>query len=74
MHHATRASVSREEQAREVLKQAAMEEDLGKAEPIACQESGWDDVSEIQEGVKEKREGVGPASSLATDSLMDCKR
>ena len=74
MHHATRASVSQEERAREVLKQAAMEEDLGKAEPIACQGSGWDDVSEIQERVKEKREGVGPASSLATDSLMDCKR
>jgi hypothetical protein len=57
MHHATRASVSREERAREVLKQAAMEEDLGKAGPIVCQESGWDDVSEILERVKEKRDG-----------------
>jgi hypothetical protein len=70
MHHATRASVSREERARKVLKRAAMEEDLGKAGPIACQGSGIG-VNEIQEGVKER---VEPASSLATDSLMGCKR
>lgn len=57
MHHATRASVSREERARKVLKRAAMEEDLGKAGPIACQGSGWDGVNEIQERVKEKRNG-----------------
>ncbi len=54
MHHATRASVSREERARKALKRAAMEEDLGKAGPIACQGSGWDDVNEIRERVKEE--------------------
>ena len=73
MHHATRASVSREERARKVSKRAAMEEDLGKAGPIACQESGIG-VNEIREGVKEKRNVVEPASSLATDSLMACER
>ncbi len=54
MHHATRASFSREEQARKVLKRAAMEEDLEKAGPTACQGSGWDDVNEIQERGKEE--------------------
>jgi hypothetical protein len=57
MYHATRASVLRKERGRKVLKRAAMEEDLGKAGPIACQGSGWDDVNEIQEGVKEKGNG-----------------
>ena len=52
MHHATRASVSREERARKVLKRAAMEEDLGKAGPIACQGSKLDGVSEIEERVE----------------------
>ena len=74
MYHATRASVSREERGRKVLKRAAMEEDLAKAGPIACQGSVWGGVNEIQEGVNEKRNGVEPASSLATDSLMDCER
>jgi hypothetical protein len=58
MHHATRASVSREERARKALKRAAMEEDLGKAGPKACQGSGCDGVNDIQERVKEKRNGV----------------
>jgi hypothetical protein len=57
VYHATRASVSGEERARKVLKRAAMEEDLGKAGPISCQGSGWDGVNEIQERVKEKRNG-----------------
>ena len=73
-YHATRTSVSREERARKALRRGAMEEDLGKAGPIACQGSGWDGVNEIQARVNEKRNGVEPASSLATDSLMDCER
>ena len=73
MHHATRASVSREERARKVLKRAAMEEGLGTVGPIVCQGSGWDCVNEIRKRV-EKRNGVEPASSLATDSSMDCER
>jgi hypothetical protein len=58
MYHAIRTSVSREERAKKVSKRAAMEEDLGRAGPIACQGSGWDGINEIEEGVKEKRDGV----------------
>ena len=54
MHHATRTSVSREERVRKALKRAAMEEDLGKAGPIACQGSGWDGVNDI--GISEGEE------------------